>query len=73
MKHFGFSPPFIFRWMLDFTPAPRLQFVSIHDRFAQIAFLPVSGLLWLAFWLYNVYRFTCKKAALSWQGALNSK
>jgi hypothetical protein len=73
MSHFDFLPTLIFCWMLDFPLAPRLQFVSIQGRFAQIAFLPVSGLLWLAFWLYNVYRFICKKAALSWQGALNSK
>jgi hypothetical protein len=48
MSRFVFSTP-IFRWMLDFTPAPSLQFVSIKNRFVQTALSPYFQLALVGF------------------------
>ena len=73
MKHFDFLPTPIFRWMLNFPLASRLQFASIQDKLPETAYLPISSLHWWAFWLYNVYKCASKKAVSTWQCALNSK
>lgn len=39
MSHTGFSR-LIFRWMLGFCLAPRLQLVSMQERSTQTALLP---------------------------------
>ena len=72
MSPFAYSLS-LFRWMLDFSLAPRLQFVSVKDGFVQTTIWGICGLRWLAFWLYNLCRSAYKKAFLTWQFVLNSK
>ena len=50
-------------------------FNSSHARkySSECLFCRISGLRWLAFWLYNLYKSAAMKAVLTWQCALNSK
>ena len=48
MNCFVHTPP-LFRWMLDFSHAPRLHFVSVQERFNPTTWLPRFSLASVGF------------------------